>query len=131
MRVEDLDGKIHNWRLVGHLERKTNKSSLHITARNLIIETYPNIQILEEVPIRITYNSTLFLDFYLPLYRKAIEVQGQHHYSYNSFFHKDPYEFNQQVKNDENKRMWCALNSITLICLPYDKTDEWESLIKG
>ena len=105
MLVEDIDGKRSSWKLTGHLATNNKytdrkRSSFHLAARRLIISIFPTLQILEEVPVKISQPLTLYLDFYLPLTQTAIEVHGQQHYKFNSLFHKRKWDFIIQKKND-------------------------------
>lgn len=132
MLVLDLSGKKKPWKLTGHLSTNQKyidrpRSELHVTARKLLAELFPTLQILEEVPIHIDNNITLYLDFYLPLLQTAVEVHGQQHYAFNSFYHSKKWDFIIQKQNDKIKKQWCDLNNIDLIILPYnEKIDEWK-----
>jgi hypothetical protein len=79
---------------------------------------------MEEVPLP---GTPLRFDFYLPHYEVAVEVHGEQHYSYSSFFHGTQWDFIQAKRNDRMKKEWCELNGITLIELPYNESEkEWE-----
>ena len=132
MNIVDLDDNVQRWSLKGHIAkgRAINKSSLHLTARSLIKEIFPTLQVLEEVPIPVRKNETLFLDFYLPLNETCIEVHGEQHYKFVQFYHQTSLGFMKHKKRDQEKIEWCELNNIEVIVLPFDKTDEeWESII--
>lgn len=128
MQVKDLDGNLHNWQLIGNIVKGIiqNKSSLHLEARNIIHECFPTLQVLEEVPITIRRSETLYLDFYLPLTKKCIEVHGEQHYKFNKFFHNTTLGFIKHKKRDQDKKDWCELNGITYIELPYNDIDSWK-----
>ena len=129
MKVVDLNGRESHWQLAGHTTKRENCSSLHTETRHLLKEIYPNIQILEEVPIRIYAKKTLYLDFYLPMYHKAIEVHGQQHYVFSKHFHESAYLFKKTKLNDELKEEWCVKNGISLVVLPWNRKEEWKALI--
>ena len=133
MLIRDLNGIEHNWNLTGYISkgRLLNKSSLHLKAREIIIETFPTLQVLEEVPAPIRKSETLYLDFYLPLIKKCVEVHGEQHYKFNKFFHNSALGFIRHKKRDQEKQEWCALNGIEYIELPFDQTDNWKSRIKN
>lgn len=82
------------------------------------IELYPfwqNSVVYEEFPV---YGTRLTLDFFCALYkgkRYAVEVQGPHHTSFNKGFHKNQFDYLEQMKRDEMKRKFCELNNITLL----------------
>jgi len=129
MNVQDLDGNITSWKLVGHIvgiNQRTSRSQYHLQARELLKKTYPTLQLLEEVPIVIRQNATLYLDFYFPLIKKAIEVHGEQHYKFIPFFHEHRIGFLRQLGRDRDKEEWCEINKIELIIFKYDKQDQWK-----
>lgn len=129
MKVVDLNGKESHWKLTGHTKTLGNKSSLHIKARELLQQLYPNVLRLEEVPIKVFPQKVLYLDFYLPLYNKAIEVHGQQHYAFSTMFHESRLAFKRQQLNDLLKEEWCEQNKIELIVLPFNEVSRWTMLI--
>lgn len=133
MEVIDLEGNFHKWSLKGYIAKGnvSNKSSLHLAARNLIRAKFPTFQILEEVPIPIRKSETLYLDFYLPLSRICIEVHGEQHYEFSPFFHGNRLNFFKHKKRDKDKKEWCGLNGIKMIELPYNKKTEWDEILKN
>lgn len=133
MQVTDLDGQSHYWQLLGGISHGSiqNKSSLHLAARELIKKIYPTMQILEEVPIQLRKSEILFLDFYIPLIKKCVEVHGEQHYNFNKFFHKSMLGFINSKKRDKEKREWCGNNGISYIELPYNIQEEWELKIRN
>ena len=130
MIVIGLDGKEYKWNPKS--KPKANASKLHILARNLLKEIFPFSNVYEEVELsgtRITKN--LVADFYLPTQQLIIEVQGQQHYKYG-FFHGTKIEFFRAKQRDLNKKLWCEINKIGFVELPYSETiDEWRKRIKG
>lgn len=132
MYVRDLDDKKLDWRARGQeitLDRRP-RSAIHLRAREILKHRFPTAQILEEVPFKPRSKQTLFFDFYLPLYRLAVEVHGQQHYEFVPMFHSTRQDFIQQLRNDADKSEWCAINNIRLIILKYDMVDQWEQMIQ-
>lgn len=130
MIVFDLDGKQHtlNFRGLCKNEKNNSKSALHLKARKLLKEIFPTLQIIEEVPVVIDKDETLYLDFLIPMKKLCIEVQGEQHYSFSSFFHKNKLGFLKAKKRDNNKKEWCRINNIDMICLPYSESlEEWRN----
>jgi len=128
MQVKDLDGAVHNWHLTGNMAhgKITNKSSFHLKARQIITETFPTLQILEEVPITLRKSETLYLDFYLPLKKLCIEVHGEQHYKFVPFYHNNILSFLKSQKRDREKVEWCELNNIKYVEFPHFETEnEW------
>lgn len=133
MQVKDLDGNFHNWHLTGNIAYgTTNKSDLHLRARQILIETYPTLQILEEVSVPIRKGETLFMDFYLPLKKICCEVHGEQHYKFVQFYHNNMFNFLKSQKRDREKQEWCELNGIKYIVFPFDKKDdEWKEILNN
>lgn len=132
MNVIDLDNNYTVWSFSGHISkgRIQEKSSFHLNARKLLVETFPTLQILEEVPIPLRKKETLYLDFYLPLIKLAVEVHGEQHYSFIPFYHSTKMNFVKAKKRDNEKKEWCEKNAIKHIVLPhYESIDEWRKLL--
>ncbi len=130
MLIKDLDGVEHNWHLTGYISkgRLQNKSSLHLKAREIIIETFPTLQVLEEVPAVIRKSEILYLDFYLPLKKLCIEVHGEQHFKFIPFYHNNMLSFLKSQKRDRDKTEWCELNGINQIFFNFDeKPETWKS----
>lgn len=107
------------------------KSGLHTLARGIIDDTFPLASIIEEAEIKLlsAYSNPIFFDFFIPVSRLFIEVQGQQHYTYSSFFHKNKRAFHKHLMRDRNKKEWCELNDYRLLELRYDEKDQWETQI--
>lgn len=130
MEVRDLDGNIVKWVLTGRLGN--NKSELHKITRELIKEEYPTIQFLEEVTVNLRRGQVVYLDFYLPLYKIAIECSGEQHYKYIPHFHGSPQGFAKAKQCDQMKKDWCELNDIKLIELPFNENKEqWRNRLRS
>lgn len=56
----------------------------------------------------------LELDFYIEEADAAIEVQGQQHYSFVEFFHRDKSGFDKRIRYDNAKREICDRRGIRL-----------------
>jgi very-short-patch-repair endonuclease len=132
MQTRDLDGNSSLWSLTGHMAYGINKSELHIRARKLLNSEYPTLQVLEEVPINPRKGFTLYMDFYLPLKKMCVEVHGEQHYKFVSFYHGNMVNFVKAQKRDKDKKEWCEINGIKYIALPFDKTDkEWLEILNN
>jgi len=131
MKVTDLLGKTTNWRLKGHMAGEGHRvtSAPHKAARAVIRGMFPTISFKEEVPIS-TGRGTLYLDFYLPIYKLAIEVHGQQHYQYTPHFHHTRAGFLASKQRDRDKVLWCEINGLTIVELPYnEEEDDWKQRI--
>ena len=132
MDIIDLDNNTKKWSLKGYISKDTatNKSSLHIRARQLLHELFPTFQILEEVSIPVRSKEVLYLDFYLPLLKTCIEVHGEQHYEFIPFYHATKLNFLKAKKRDNEKKEWCEQNNITYVELPYNENlDDWTNRI--
>jgi len=131
MNTRDLDGNSVSWNITGNIVKKncTNKSSYHMTVRNILSSLYPTMQILEEVPIHIRKSEVLYMDFYIPLLKKCVEVHGEQHYKFIPYYHSNKLSFLKAQKRDKEKKEWCDINGITYIELPYYDNEKWEELI--
>jgi len=124
MKVRDLNNEIQNWKLSGYVVKANDnrrRSKLHLAARDLLIETFPTVQILEEVMAPLTRSEKCFFDFYINTVKLVVEVHGQQHYSFNTLFHTSAQDFLNQRQRDSKKREWCEYNNITYIELPYNE----------
>jgi len=125
MLVKDLDGQVHNWLLTGNMAKGKidNRSSLHLAARKIISSHFPTLQVLEETPIPLRRNETLYLDFYIPLKKICIEVHGEQHYKFVPFYHTNKLNFLKSQKRDREKQEWCELNNIQYIVFKFDEDE--------
>ena len=102
-----------------------NKSKLHIRARELLHDIFPTETILEEVYVHCI---KLYLDFFLPIQKTVIEVNGKQHYEFVYHFHQTKLGFYRYQANDQTKRYWCKLNDFLLVELPYSEDKhEWKT----
>jgi hypothetical protein len=139
MKVTGLNGRVYPWNLSGYdikSDDNRKRSKYHLRARSLLKEIYHSYRILEEVKLPGSTAShrkgVLYLDFYIPQIMKAVEVHGQQHYEFCSFFHKNLAHFTLAKAKDEDKIEWCALNNIDIIVLKYSHTDEeWRHQIEN
>lgn len=131
MNVKDLDGNTSRWCLSGNIAKGSiNKSEPHMRTKELLVNLFPTLQILEEVPISLRRSETLYLDFYLPLKKYCIEVHGEQHYKFVPFYHNNLLGFIKSKKRDKEKKEWCHINNITYIELPHNEIlKQWEERI--
>lgn len=134
MLIKDLDGHNHKWHLIGNINhsRATNKSAIHLSARELIKNIFPTMIVLEEVSIPIRKSETLYLDFYIPLIKLCIETHGEQHYKFVSHYHQNMMGFLKHKKRDKEKMEWCYINNIKYVELPFNETiNQWSIRIKN
>lgn len=125
MICKTLDGFEYKWKLDTVKKDEENVSGPHKKARELLKKKYPTLLILEEVQIQVKRNNYLYLDFYIPIFKLALEIDGKQHKEYNTHFNKSYIYFIKSKINDAIKSQWCELNNITLLRLDDDKSEEW------
>ena len=138
MKIIGLDGKERSWNLSKYKNSKNSsspRSQYHIKARKLLRDIFPRDKILEEVSLpgsnTDTRKSILFADFFIPNRSLMVEVHGQQHYEYTSFYHKKKINFYKAQARDRDKLEWCCLNDIRVVVLKYsDGLEEWERQVK-
>lgn len=129
----DLDNKPINWKLSGYsnINSERPRSNLHLAARDLLKEKYAAVLVLEEVMVPIRKGKIAYLDFYIPVLKICVEVNGEQHYKFNKFHHGTPQGFLMSQKRDRDKTEWLRVNGITVFELPFNKQDEWRDILNG
>lgn len=132
MKYLDLLGNEHKLNTSQHLEKKENKSQLHLKTRNFLKSVFPLFTILEECPIKVRPKTTLYLDFFIPQLNYLFEMHGEQHVKYIPFFFKTKSKFLLAQNNDRLKREWAILNNFTLYEFYWNETEEdWRNKICG
>lgn len=73
-------------------------------------------------------NSYMIVDFFLPQLNTIIEYNGEQHYMNVPIFSARSFE--QQVERDFSLRMYCKLNKIRLIEIPYTEIKKVKQILK-
>ena len=122
MNFVDWRGKAYTMSLTPYTADNDEEkhSDLHNKAKKIIKEVYPTDPLCEELYLP----GPLYIDLFLPIRRIAVEVHGQQHYDFNSFFFKDKLKFGRAQQRDKKKAEWCELNNITLIEFAYNESEE-------
>ena len=95
--------------------RAVSKSKLQGIAGEHLTDRFPNSPVLEEFTIP---GSKLSVDFFLPIKKIAVEVQGIQHKEHSVFFHGDrklSLEYGRQKSRDRQKANWCEINGFKMI----------------
>jgi hypothetical protein len=125
MKILDINGKLINvdLRESNHPPRENCRSLIQKKVQLILLDLFPFDLILEEFTIP---GSRLSLDFLVPKRKIAIEVQGEQHDKYNSFFHgeKTSLKFGKQIKRDVQKQEWAQMNDFSLIEIRDEKDIE-------
>jgi len=136
MKVIGLNNKEYSISLDKYIKNKSNlkKSSLHLKARELLIDCYPSYSIYEEIKLPGSTNpknkSALFLDFFIPAIKIGFEIHGKQHFEFTPYFHKDKLGFLNHKYRDNLKVEWCEKNDIKLVILKYNEVDLWRMQIE-
>lgn len=101
-----------------------NSSKNHAAALEIIQEKYPGAIIYEEVNLPIE-KKNLYLDFLVPDFRIAFEVDGRQHDEFVAHFHGNAMGFVKQQRNDRLKEEWCEINKIQLVRLKERERKSW------
>ena len=134
MKIIGLDEKEYTW-IPSNNIIDTKRSSLHEKASILLKERFPFNNILEEVVLPGTKtklrNTTLKADFFIPAKKLIVEVHGEQHFKYNTFFFENKMQFLKAQARDRDKKEWCELNDFNLIELIYSESiEEWKKKIQ-
>jgi hypothetical protein len=130
MEFVDLNGETVSINLGKFYVQKPNSSKLHKDARGVITDFFKPRKVLEEISLKIP--EQLYLDFFVPETRVAIEVQGAQHFKPTTFFHKDKLAFYKAQHRDKRKVQWTLLNNIILVEFNYnEEPDEWRSKLRA
>lgn len=128
MKVIGLNNKEYKLNLKESNGRSCSNG--HKLARLLLKEVYPYDKVYEEVFLDGS-NTALYLDFFIPSRKLAIEVQGAQHRKPSKFLNGGTTGFKKQLIRDDKKQQWCELNNFILVKLDDDRTTEWESALRN
>tara|TARA_R110000824_G_scaffold265390_1_gene454297 strand:- start:33189 stop:33596 length:408 start_codon:yes stop_codon:yes gene_type:complete len=95
-----------------------SKSKIQFAAKQFLKEYWENHVVFEEFPIA---GTRLSFDFYNANKKIAVEVQGAQHTKYVPFFHGRKSQFISQLRRDQQKIDFCALNNIKLVEIFHDE----------
>jgi hypothetical protein len=102
---------------------KDCRSKIQKRVKDLLYPYWGADIVFEELPL---IGSRMTLDFFNANKRIALEVDGDQHYKYNSFFHGgERRKFLEQLQRDDKKEDFCQINNIKLVrILQSDKLDK-------
>jgi len=111
----------HNNLELEYMQHTPNDSKLELQTK-FLIENIFNVPFYKVRPHFLRNEVTgynLELDLYNDDLKLAIEVQGDQHYKFIPFFHRNKDAFRMQRYRDEMKKQKCMNEGITLIEIPY------------
>lgn len=104
-------------------------SSYSETIETFIKRVFCDYQYQAEYTIQFR-GTTLRFDFYIPQINLLIEVQGEQHYKYVEFFHKNGAGYRSSLYRDQLKKEWCSLKQHNLVYFSYDNMPQTEEEFK-
>jgi len=113
--VPEVNKKINAIGLSWLKDRRKKMSRGQAALTEVMKKLLPKEKILNEYHI----GDKLKLDVYCPKYALAAEYHGRQHYYYTSRFFDSKYDFEESVKRDERKELWCKDNGVALIIFRY------------
>lgn len=61
----------------------------------------------------------VYLDFFIPRTKIAVEVNGEQHDKFVPYFHRNKKGFADAQDRDSRKKEWCRINGIVLCSIPW------------
>lgn len=92
-------------------------SELQRQIYQLTKELYPTYDIIYEYPIADLQQR---IDIYIPILGIAIEIHGEQHYKFNSFFFADEFAWEKSKRLDSTKSIYLDSKGIKLVEIPYN-----------
>jgi len=114
MKFIDTNGKIHRKNITKYKKKQSSKSKGQTKLGEILENIYPNVPIYEEVPC---FGEKLFLDFFIPSIKIALEFNGIQHDKYVYHFHRTRIRFLDSLERDCRKQQWCDINNIALLII--------------
>ena len=91
---------------------KPSRSKMQTEVKKFLEKYWKYDLVFEEMPVVGSKNT---LDIVNISRRIAIEVHGEQHVKFNSFFHRNRNDFRTQIERDVYKEKWCEINNIIYI----------------
>lgn len=104
----------------------SSPSKIQYACSQILREKFPVSTILEEVTLP---GHKLRLDFFIPDLKLVIEVNGEQHKEYNTFFYKTRRAFLDAQARDSDKASLCEMNNWTLMTV--ETIDDLKELLNG
>ena len=95
-------------------------SSLHIDVLNYIKKKYSFLKIKTEYFVP---NTNLRIDIFLEDINLGVEVQGEQHFKYIPFFHKNHNGFIDSLERDKTKNLKAFMNGIHIHYINFNEKE--------
>lgn len=92
-------------------------SKLQTLIYNLTEQAYPKYDVAFEYPIGELRQR---IDIFIPILGIAIEVHGEQHYNFVSYFHKDELAWNYSVHLDQKKVKYLTERGVKIVEIPFN-----------
>lgn len=106
---------------MSYMQHTVNDSKLELLSKVVLEEIFgrPFYKVRPDFLRNEVTGMNLEIDLYNDDLKLAVEVQGDQHYKFNSYFHKSKEHFLNQRYRDEMKKWKCKEKGITLVEVPY------------
>ena len=91
-------------------------SKLETLVGKLISKAFPSYRVKTQHYV-VYQNTRLLFDYLIPELKIALEVQGEQHFSFTSFYHDTEEDFKNQKFRDKLKTQWADENGYVLIAI--------------
>lgn len=106
---------------MNYMQHTDKDSRLELKAKFILEHTFkkPFVKVRPDFLYNDVTGYNLELDLYNPDLQLAVEINGDQHYKFIPFFHRNKDAFTKQRYRDEMKKWKCKEAGITLISVPY------------
>ena len=120
-RYRNIMNNTNNEEQLEYIQHTPNDSKLELQTKFLLEEIFkvPFYKIRPDFLKNEVTGYNLEIDLYNDDLKLAVEVQGDQHYKFTPFFHRNKDAFMMQRYRDEMKKQKCMKRGITLIEIPY------------
>lgn len=99
------------------------KSKGEVDLYDILKAEFPYVHIIPQYAISVPGNRRpLFIDYYIPRYKIAVEYDGVQHEKFSAFFHGTQENFNRGKHLDRLKEQWCIDRGATLLRINYKES---------
>lgn len=111
---------------MNYMQHTDKDSRLELKAKFILEHVFkkPFVKVRPDFLYNDVTGYNLELDLYNPDLQLAVEINGDQHYKFIPFFHRNKDAFTKQRYRDEMKKWKCKEAGITLISVPYKVGDK-------
>ncbi len=115
MKFKTLSGKIKTINITRHIASldKKSRSKFQYNVKQFFLENgWSKHLVCEELPVA---GTRMTIDLINLSKKIAVEVHGSQHSKMNKFFHRNVFDFQDQMIRDDQKREYLELNGFKLV----------------